>query len=142
VSRPPDLLREIRGNFPATMEAMERFIQGLGLRSGWFPTCADSFAAELLLREILTNAVLHGSKCEPTRRIRCAVRLRGGCLEIAARDQGPGFDWRAAIGRDAGSSDVSGRGMKILRSYSTAFRFNAKGNAVSVRRQFGMESPR
>jgi anti-sigma regulatory factor (Ser/Thr protein kinase) len=134
-------VREQRGGFPATLEAMERFIAGLGLRNGWFPHCSDAFAAELLLREILSNAVLHGSSGEGEGRVLCAVRRLEDCLEIVAHDDGPGFDWRAALGRDAGAVAVSGRGLEILRSYSTAFRFNARGNAVSVRRQFGMELP-
>jgi anti-sigma regulatory factor (Ser/Thr protein kinase) len=131
--------REKKGVFPATFPAMEAFIAELGLRSGWFPDRADTFAAELLLREVLTNAVEHGSAGGPGRRVRCVVRVRGRRLTISVQDEGAGFDWRAALDHAADLSDLSGRGLEILRTYSTSFRFNAKGNSVTLRRQFGME---
>jgi anti-sigma regulatory factor (Ser/Thr protein kinase) len=130
--------RRAEGVFPATLQAMEAFIAELGLRNGWFRNSGDSFAAEILLRELLTNAVEHGSNNDPGRRVRCAFRLRGGRLTINVQDEGAGFNWRDAIGRESESSDLSGRGLEILRTHSTAFRFNKKGNSVTVRRQFEM----
>jgi hypothetical protein len=133
-------IRDTRGVFPATDQAMEAFIAELGLRDGWCADPADSFAAELLLRELLTNAVRHGSCGEPERLVRCAIRSRGSLLTINVQDEGAGFDWRRAIGRESKLSDPCGRGLQILRTYSTAVRFSDKGNAVTVRRRFGMES--
>jgi len=51
------------------------------------------------------------------------------------RDDGAGFDWRAAWGREAGISASNGRGIAILRPYATRMRFN-EGNAVTMTKQF------
>jgi hypothetical protein len=63
-------MTEIRQTIPATLEAVEPFLLQ-------FRQCldrpADRFTAELLLREMLANAVVHSSHNDPRRRVRCAV---------------------------------------------------------------------
>ncbi len=94
---------------------------------------AERFAVELLVREALTNAVLHGSGasevwCE-VERLECGVAVRVG-------DGGHGFDWRSRLHSASDSQAESGRGMNILRRYSSALRFNEKGNQVEAIRIF------
>src|SRR6266478_3596439 len=51
------------------------------------------FQIEMALRESLANAVLHGCKADPTKRIECSVTCdehRG--IVIVVRDPGDGFD--------------------------------------------------
>jgi len=139
MSRHGSRLREKTAVFPATLDAMETFLRDLRLHGEWFRKEADSFAAELLLREVLVNAVDHGSQCAPGRSVRCAVRLDRTRLTITVEDEGAGFDWRAVSLHRSECLDPSGRGFDILRAYSTGFRFNGKGNAVTVWKQFGME---
>ena len=64
----------------------------------------DAFSSELLLREALTNAVVHGGTESPRERISCVLRVKRGRLIIAIRDGGQGFDWRAAWDRQAAAS--------------------------------------
>jgi anti-sigma regulatory factor (Ser/Thr protein kinase) len=96
---------------------------------------ANFFAAELLVREALTNAVVHGCGSDPRKRVHCSLRLRKGRLLIAVADEGPGFDWRAGRGVRANVPDCSGRGMEILHYYANHVRFNEKGNVVTMVRQ-------
>ncbi len=131
--------RETWKAFPGTLNAMEAFLAELGLRNGWFERAQDCFATELLLREMLTNAVEHGCRCSPERQIRCRVRREGNHLFIAVKDDGQGFEWRNAGARAARPSEASGRGMEILRTYATRFRFSASGNAVMVWKTIGRE---
>jgi serine/threonine-protein kinase RsbW len=51
------------------------------------------FEIELALREALANAVLHGCKSDPAKRVECTVACEepGGIL-IIVRDPGKGFD--------------------------------------------------
>ena len=93
---------------------------------------ANLFAAELLMREAVTNAVVHGCGGDRSRHVFCRVRLKGRKLTIVVADNGGGFDWRAAWSRSAGLSDPSGRGIEILRRYSTRVRFNRSGNTVVI----------
>ena len=127
---------EIRTIVPASLDAIESLFAD-------FRRCAEralqksgSFTAELLLREALTNAVVHGCDCNPARWVRCALRIRGRKLTIVVADGGPGFDWRTARSREAQVSDCSGRGLGIFRRYATHFRFNDTGNAVSIFKDF------
>jgi serine/threonine-protein kinase RsbW len=132
--RPPRW--EMSAIIPASLGAIEGLFAAFrhwqrGLAGG-----ADAFGAELLLREVLTNAVVHGCGKDPSKQVRCSWRLRNGSVLIAVADDGPGFDWRAAAGRQPDDENTSGRGMEILRAYSTRVRFNARGNSVVILKRF------
>lgn len=130
------LKNELRAELPATLEAIESFCAEFQhWRSETCPEL-DAFSAELLLREALTNAVVHGSANDRTGRISCVVRAKPGRIIMAIQDAGPGFDWRSAWHRDAFSTDTRGRGIGILRRYSNAVRFNPKGNSVTLIKRF------
>lgn len=124
-------VREMRCVLCATAEEAESFCRN-------FRTAFDGFAengifrAELLLREALSNAVTHGSQADPRKHIFCAIRLGCGRFTIAIHDEGDGFDWRAVRLKPSAPLHTSGRGIDIFRKYATRFRFNAKGNAVTL----------
>jgi anti-sigma regulatory factor (Ser/Thr protein kinase) len=101
-----------------------------------FGRSANWFGTELLLREALTNAVVHGCARNPGLQVGCRVRLRADFLVIAVWDQGQGFDWKSAAAGTAGKQDTTGRGLAIIQTYSARFRFNTKGNAVVMLRRY------
>jgi serine/threonine-protein kinase RsbW len=105
-----------------------RWARGLGLQK-------HCFALELLLRESLNNAVLHGSNANPAKRVACAVRLGSKWMEIRVEDQGPGFAWRKAIRRRPKSNDCHGRGLSIYRMYADAVSFGRDGQVVTLRKR-------
>jgi serine/threonine-protein kinase RsbW len=133
---------EVRVSIPATFDAIERLFDSFRRNCKCVLEHSDCFAAELLLREALTNAVVHGSRGDPAKNVRCALRMKRGRLLIAVQDEGEGFDWRAAQTREADISDCCGRGMQIFRAYATRARFNDKGNAVAIVKDFGQVSPK
>jgi anti-sigma regulatory factor (Ser/Thr protein kinase) len=91
----------------------------------------------LLVREALTNAVVHGCHADPAKQVRCRMRLNGGRLLFAVEDDVDGFDWRAACARPANFAKCSGRGLGILRLYANRVRYNAAGNGVTFIKRFG-----
>lgn len=118
---------------PAVLDSLEPiFLQFRGWCRAVTST-RDSFAAELLLREALTNAVVHGCKCDPGLQVRCALRINPRRILIGILDDGEGFDWRAVRARDE-SADC-GRGVDILRVYGSRVRFNQKGNGTVIIRR-------
>jgi len=121
---------EVRVSIPATLEALEEFFAML--RGNRLMPCAGDFGAELLLRETMTNAVVHGCRNDASKQVRCVLRVKDGRLIIAVVDDGEGFDWQAASRHRSEGQDISGRGMEILQAYSTRVRFNARGNAVAI----------
>jgi serine/threonine-protein kinase RsbW len=96
----------------------------------------NPFLAELLLREAVTNAVVHGSLEDPSQKVWCVFRVWPNRMLISVRDQGEGFDWRAARKRLADVSEPTGRGIQIYEQYATTTRFNEKGNCITVVKKF------
>jgi anti-sigma regulatory factor (Ser/Thr protein kinase) len=125
----------MRQTMPATLDAVESFVLEFRRLAEAILKASDRFT-ELLLREMLTNAVRHGSGCDPRRRVRCAVRLSQWRVSIAVADDGDGFDWRAAPVDSLEDPRTSGRGIEILRRYASRIRFNRKGNAAAIIKQF------
>lgn len=97
----------------------------------------DWFGVELLLREALTNAVLHAGSDEPGRRVRCEVSVGARAARLVITDGGPGFDWRAALARVPEEAASSGRGLRIYEMYADRVSFNRLGNRVVLERRLG-----
>jgi anti-sigma regulatory factor (Ser/Thr protein kinase) len=127
---------ELRVNLPSTLEAVEEFCKEFRIwRAG---NCDElgAFDAELLIREALTNSVVHGCSCDPDKHVYCTLRVKKGRFLMVVKDEGRGFNWRAAWDRKAPVSDTSGRGIGILRHYANRVRFNPEGNTVTLMKRF------
>ena len=123
---------QVKDEIAATLDNIEVFIAGLGLRLQCLPAEPIAFALELLVRESLVNAVAHGCHEDARRKVRCAIRLRDGRMTIVVRDDGCGFDWGSLWHREAGLAQASGRGLEIIRRYATRVRFNRSGNTIMI----------
>ena len=119
---------------PPAIEEVERVAMEFRRQFGSLDA-RTTFAGELLLREALLNAVLHGSRGDPAKTVRCVARARNGNLLILVRDKGDGFDWRTALGRVAGAREQRGRGLEIFRTYASRVRFSPRGNQVALVRR-------
>ncbi len=127
---------EMHTSLPATLEAMEEFFVEFRRRSRGLLDEGSCFAAELLVREALANAVIHGCHADPSKQVRCFLRLKDRRLLIAIDNDGDGFDWRAALRTSASFSDCSGRGIEILRRYANRVRYSTHGNLVTIIKRF------
>jgi serine/threonine-protein kinase RsbW len=92
----------------------------------------DAFAVELLAREALNNAVLHGNQSNPQKTVLLELRLGRRWLRLQVTDEGPGFDWRAARLHSAQPSDLCGRGLSISARYADRVGFNQRGNQITL----------
>jgi anti-sigma regulatory factor (Ser/Thr protein kinase) len=126
---------EIQCRFVASLSKVDWLCSELRERVlSEIPKC-ERFIAELLLREALTNAVRHGTAA-PGGEVWCEIELLEGGIAMRIGDAGEGFDWRRQLGAEAPPLAESGRGIQILRHYSSSLRFNQKGNCVEVIRMF------
>lgn len=127
---------EWRTQISSTLEAIECFCAEF--RVWRTAACAelDLFSTELLLREALTNSVVHGCAQDPLKRISCVLRAKRGRLLIAIRDEGQGFDWKTKWNWKAADEESHGRGIEIVRRYAHSVRFNPKGNAVTLVKRY------
>jgi anti-sigma regulatory factor (Ser/Thr protein kinase) len=90
------------------------------------------FKVDLLTREFVNNAILHGNQCQPDKRVcvRCHIGRRWLCLQII--DEGPGFDWRGQRKILPSENSVSGRGLAIGAIYANRMVYNHCGNQVTL----------
>lgn len=102
-------------------------------------TAREAFEAGLLLREALSNAIIHGHGSDPDRPVQVEVCLEPGCLRLEVRDQGRGFDWRRASYELPEPNAERGRGLFLMRRYADELRFNEQGTAVTMRKRLAAE---
>ena len=91
------------------------------------------FGVQLLLRETINNAIVHGSNSDRNRQIRLIFQISKEVIEWTVIDEGPGFDWRAVLERRVDDQASSGRGLAIMKKYADGFTFNEQGNALSLK---------
>ena len=92
----------------------------------------DQFAIELLLREALNNAILHGCHQKPHLFFSGSLTISEREVTIKVSDDGPGFDWLKETETLHRASDESGRGLQIYTNYASTTKFNAAGNRVTL----------
>ena len=90
------------------------------------------FAISLLAREALNNAMIHGNRLDPAKRVYFRFTARDGGDDLDVEDQGPGFDWRERLQASSDIDDVRGRGHEIYRNYARAVSYNDRGNALKL----------
>lgn len=97
---------------------------------------SHSFALEILAREALNNAILHGNLMDPQKKIHAALCYDGGGLQLTVGDEGAGFDWKSVLDREMVPDDrENGRGLKLYRMYADHVEFNETGNQVKLTRK-------
>jgi len=95
---------------------------------------ADVFETTLILDEALNNAVKHGNRHDPDKRVVVSYHVGPDRVLLEVEDDGPGFDL-AAIPDPTESENLDrpcGRGLFLMRHYSTWLRFNERGNCVML----------
>lgn len=120
-------------NFPSTLEAVEEACRALRQWLSRGDGRSRVFDIELVARECLNNAVLHGNGSEPIKRVTLRVWLGPRWIRLEVVDEGPGFDWRLVtrkVLRDASLTD--GRGLQICRKYGRRVVFRGSGNCIFV----------
>ena len=106
--------------------AIRRFLEQCGAASA-------CFGMELVARECLNTAVLHGNGRDVRKSIDLAVTVGRRWIRLQVADEGPGFPWRR---RDRsvvpGESATHGRGLTIMTQYSDRIRYNRAGNQITL----------
>ena len=94
-------------------------------------------AVELALREALANAVLHGNRQDPRKKIRicCACQADRGIL-IIVKDEGEGFDPTKVPSPLIGENIYSehGRGIYLINMLMDEVRFERGGTEIHMRK--------
>jgi serine/threonine-protein kinase RsbW len=95
------------------------------------------FDVELALREALGNAVVHGNKEDPEKKvhIRCRCGLGKG-ISIIVTDQGKGFDFGKVLANrlTADPAGAHGHGIQLMKAYMDDVHFTGRGSEVHMRK--------
>lgn len=90
------------------------------------------FAIELLARESLCNAVIHGNRCDVNRRAAFEIRVGQTWVRLQVTDEGDGFAWQKRIDASPCDYETSGRGIALYAMYAERMHFNARGNQIAI----------
>lgn len=101
--------------------------------------CADEqqeIDIMIALQEGLANAVLHGSRNDPSKVIRCAVDVTPEAITIVIRDSGEGFDTAAAADSADDGTNLTqhGRGIHLMRSLMDEVSYRHGGSELQLKK--------
>lgn len=104
----------------------------------------DGFGIHLALEEAFTNAIKHGNKANPEKKILVEFLITPEKLDISITDEGIGFipddvpDPRC----NHNLYKVSGRGVLLIKAYMDVVEYNDRGNCVHmIKYRHGSNAP-
>jgi serine/threonine-protein kinase RsbW len=123
---------------PSNMEAGRRILAEL-LRqleaAGWDPR--DVFAVHLAMEESLVNAIRHGNRLDPNKRVSIQCGMAADLVRIEIADEGPGFNPDDLPDPTAPDRlDVpGGRGLLLMRTFMSRVEFSDRGRRILLERR-------
>jgi serine/threonine-protein kinase RsbW len=110
-------------------QVTDLLLEQLGVH-GWPP--ADIFAIHLAAEEAIVNAIVHGNKLDPTKKVHVECEISTAVARISISDEGAGFDPASVpdCTVDERLEAPGGRGVMLMKSFMTSIEYNATGNAV------------
>jgi len=121
----------IPSDFDAGRDVQKRIladIQKKGFRGQSF------FAINLALEEALTNAIKHGNRLDPRKKVRVEAKVTPKRVEIMVEDEGPGFD-RGNVADPTSEENLekcSGRGILLMEAYMSRVTWDRGGRRVRM----------
>jgi serine/threonine-protein kinase RsbW len=94
----------------------------------------DIFAVHLTLEEAFLNAVKHGNKMDPAKKVKIDYSVSSEKVEITITDEGQGFEPEAVEDPRFGKGlyEPGGRGLLLMNSYMDIVKYNEDGNSVHM----------
>ena len=88
----------------------------------------------VVLRELLINAIVHGNECIVERTVKCSIERMGEKrFKVVVKDQGKGFNYRNInIDLPKNSALIENRGYALINKLSDRIEFNNSGNCVTA----------
>ena len=90
----------------------------------------------IALQEGLANAVLHGTRNDPSKVVRCSVDVTPEAITIVIRDPGQGFDTAAATDSTDDGTNLTqhGRGIYLMRSLMDEVSYRHGGSELRLKK--------
>lgn len=126
----------IPSEFRAGRSVQERILSDL--ESSGFPT-EKTFAVRIALEEAMVNAIKHGNRMDPGKKVHVESHVTPRRAEITIEDEGPGFD-RAAIPDPTAQENLtkpSGRGILLIETYMDGVEWSRGGRRLRMVKENG-----
>lgn len=117
---------------PENISLVERFIEEI---CDYFNVNNDYFGNILVaINESVNNAIVHGNKCDVSKKVSIDFKVSNGCLSFLVKDEGDGFDLNSIPDpTDPSVSDSSkGRGIYLIRHLADEVNFLEDGRMVEM----------
>ncbi|OHB57660.1 MAG: hypothetical protein A2173_04570 [Planctomycetes bacterium RBG_13_44_8b] len=94
----------------------------------------DIFAVHLALEEAFLNAIKHGNKMDPNKKVKIDFLVDLDRIEISLTDQGEGFKPEMVPDPRLGENlyKTSGRGLLLINSYMDLVEYNESGTCLRM----------
>lgn len=126
--------RELHVEFPSELEQLSSQVERLASfiqTEGLFQD--EDFNLTLVLKEALTNAIEHGNRLDPKKKVTASVVPTPREVSVVIRDEGNGFDRYSVLSQ--GRKNLfkeRGRGLIIINEYADKVEWNEKGNSIRI----------
>jgi serine/threonine-protein kinase RsbW len=130
-SAPGSFRATIPSDFNAGRDVQERILQDID-RCGYSEEA--SFAIRIALEEAMVNAIKHGNRLDPAKKVKVESRVTPKRAEIIIEDEGPGFE-RSSIPdptHDDNLHKPSGRGILLIETYMDAVQWSHGGRKLRM----------
>ena len=134
----------VRNTLPSDVDMVSPFVdQLMRFVSRSRVADEDNFEIELALREALVNAIVHGNRQDPRKRVYINCRcMADGEVSVTVEDEGTGF--RSDAVPDPTSPDnrlrTHGRGIYLMRTLMDEVVFEQGGSVVRMRKRINAGS--
>jgi serine/threonine-protein kinase RsbW len=120
---------------PSEAELVQELIEE-ALRIANYPE-TEIFRIKSAVAEALINALTHGNRMDPDKRVHISYTATAERFEVRITDEGPGFDYGSRFRPPAPTDPIvldrpSGRGLLLMRTFMTAVQFHGAGNVVTM----------
>ncbi len=94
----------------------------------------EIFAVKLAFEEALSNAIKHGSKCDPGKTVRATLDIDSTRVILSVTDQGDGFEPSKVPDPtlDENIEKPFGRGLMLMHAYMDEVTFDKNGRRVRM----------
>ncbi|MBN2731210.1 MAG: ATP-binding protein [Balneolaceae bacterium] len=93
----------------------------------------------LSVNEAVTNAIMHGNKEDPSKKVRITAEFQENTLKVSVKDEGSGFDPSSLPDplQNKNLLKESGRGIFLIKQYADEVDFSDNGTKLTM--QFNLK---
>ena len=115
--------------------AKQTAIEAVGFLHKAFPLLREDLAADLrlVINELLVNAVIHGNRCDASKRVEIEIDTDGRRIYSRVTDEGVGFDYSKTVMEwdvEENLLDACGRGVRLAYHMTDRLKFSERGNVI------------